>query len=194
MPSAGEKSKDCNALFAGAIGASVRVRIQRAHSLIDPSFRQQIAIKVGSQPLDMAFRGNELFVACHRYSGAAGQTQLPRQHGLRIAGLFFDLFGFCPGVQVPLGNRAYCSWPDAEDPISAGQVRSLGSSSRSHDAPEAAFLTLSDSLGRQSTHCERCTRPTLMFTTLWRGVVDTTLCDGIEADHQVTRSGTRREP
>jgi len=33
-------------------------------SLVDASFRQQTAIKVGSQPMDMAFRGNELFVAC----------------------------------------------------------------------------------------------------------------------------------
>ena len=33
-------------------------------SLIDPSFRWQAAIKVGSQPMDMAFRGDELFVAC----------------------------------------------------------------------------------------------------------------------------------
>jgi YVTN family beta-propeller protein len=33
-------------------------------SLIDPSFRKQVAIKVGSQPMDMAFRGDELFVAC----------------------------------------------------------------------------------------------------------------------------------
>jgi YVTN family beta-propeller protein len=33
-------------------------------SLIDPSFRQQTAIKVGSQPMDMAFHGDELFVAC----------------------------------------------------------------------------------------------------------------------------------
>jgi len=33
-------------------------------SLIDPSFKEQTAIKVGSQPMDMAFRGNELFVAC----------------------------------------------------------------------------------------------------------------------------------
>ena len=33
-------------------------------SLIDPSFRQQIAIAVGSQPMDMAFRDDELFVAC----------------------------------------------------------------------------------------------------------------------------------
>src|SRR3984957_12465379 len=33
-------------------------------SLIEPSFREQAAIKVGSQPMDMAFRGDELFVAC----------------------------------------------------------------------------------------------------------------------------------
>ena len=33
-------------------------------SLVDPSFRQQTAIAVGSQPMDMAFHGDELFVAC----------------------------------------------------------------------------------------------------------------------------------
>ena len=33
-------------------------------SLIDPSFKQQTAIKVGSQPMDVTFRGDELFVAC----------------------------------------------------------------------------------------------------------------------------------
>jgi DNA-binding beta-propeller fold protein YncE len=33
-------------------------------SLIDPSFREQTAIKVGSQAMDMAFRNDELFVAC----------------------------------------------------------------------------------------------------------------------------------
>jgi YVTN family beta-propeller protein len=33
-------------------------------SLVDPSFREQTAIKVGHQPMDMAFRGDELFVAC----------------------------------------------------------------------------------------------------------------------------------
>jgi YVTN family beta-propeller protein len=33
-------------------------------SLIDPSFKQQTAIKVGSQPMDMVFCGDELFVAC----------------------------------------------------------------------------------------------------------------------------------
>jgi hypothetical protein len=33
-------------------------------SLIDPSFTSQTAIKVGKQPMDMAFRGDELFVGC----------------------------------------------------------------------------------------------------------------------------------
>src|ERR1041385_8484771 len=33
-------------------------------SMVDPSFGAQTAIKVGSQPMDMAFRGDELLVAC----------------------------------------------------------------------------------------------------------------------------------
>ena len=33
-------------------------------SLIEPTFVKQAAIKVGSQPMDMAFRGDELFIAC----------------------------------------------------------------------------------------------------------------------------------
>jgi DNA-binding beta-propeller fold protein YncE len=33
-------------------------------SLIDPSFSEQTAIPIGSQPMDMAFRGDELFVGC----------------------------------------------------------------------------------------------------------------------------------
>ena len=33
-------------------------------SLIDPAFTHQTAIAVGNQPMDMAFRGDELFVAC----------------------------------------------------------------------------------------------------------------------------------
>ena len=56
-------------------------------SLIDPSLREQTAIAVGSQPMDMAFHGDELFVACqgdgsvhvidipnrrHKHSFAAG--------------------------------------------------------------------------------------------------------------------------
>jgi YVTN family beta-propeller protein len=56
-------------------------------SLIDPAFREQTTITVGSQPMDMAFHGGELFVACqgdgsvhvidipnrrHKHSFAAG--------------------------------------------------------------------------------------------------------------------------
>jgi hypothetical protein len=33
-------------------------------SLIAPSFREQTAVKTGRQPMDMTFRGDELFVAC----------------------------------------------------------------------------------------------------------------------------------
>jgi hypothetical protein len=33
-------------------------------SLISPDFKDQTAIRVGSQPMDMAFRGDDLFVAC----------------------------------------------------------------------------------------------------------------------------------
>lgn len=33
-------------------------------TLLDPSFRSQTTIAVGEQPMDMAFRGDELFVAC----------------------------------------------------------------------------------------------------------------------------------
>jgi len=47
-------------------------------SLIDPSFRRQTAIKVGSEPMDMAFRGNELFVACQG-DGSVHVVDLPAQ-------------------------------------------------------------------------------------------------------------------
>src|SRR3954470_9142774 len=33
-------------------------------SLVSPSFKEQTAIKVGNQPMDMAFHGDELFVPC----------------------------------------------------------------------------------------------------------------------------------
>ncbi len=33
-------------------------------SLISPTFAEQTAVKVGSQPMDMVYRGDELFVAC----------------------------------------------------------------------------------------------------------------------------------
>ena len=67
-------------------------------SLIDPSFREQTAIKVGSQPMDMAFHGDELFVACQGDGSVhvidipnrRAQAQLPGRHGLRVARLFLD--------------------------------------------------------------------------------------------------------
>jgi DNA-binding beta-propeller fold protein YncE len=49
-------------------------------SLIDPSFRRQTAIKVGEQPMDMAFHGDELFVACQG-DGSVHVIDLPgRRH------------------------------------------------------------------------------------------------------------------
>jgi YVTN family beta-propeller protein len=47
-------------------------------SLIDPTFREQTAIKVGSQPMDMAFRGDELFVACQG-DGSIHVIDIPSQ-------------------------------------------------------------------------------------------------------------------
>src|SRR5215472_14312916 len=47
-------------------------------SLIDPSFRQQAAVKVGDQPMDMAFRGDELFVACQG-DGSVHVVDIPQR-------------------------------------------------------------------------------------------------------------------
>jgi len=47
-------------------------------SLVDPSFRGQTAIKVGSQPMDMAFRGDELFVACQG-DGSVHVIDIPKR-------------------------------------------------------------------------------------------------------------------
>ena len=47
-------------------------------SLIDPSFRRQAAVKVGDQPMDMAFRGDELFVACQG-DGSVHVVDVPRR-------------------------------------------------------------------------------------------------------------------
>ena len=54
-------------------------------SLVDPSFREQTAIAVGSQPMDMAFLGDELFVACQG-DGSVHVIDIPnRRHKLRFA-------------------------------------------------------------------------------------------------------------
>ena len=47
-------------------------------SLIDLSFRRQAAVKVGDQPMDMAFRGDELFVACQG-DGSVHVVDIPRR-------------------------------------------------------------------------------------------------------------------
>ena len=47
-------------------------------SLIDPSFSRQTAIKVGRQPMDMAFHGDELFVACQG-DGSVHVIDVPAQ-------------------------------------------------------------------------------------------------------------------
>jgi YVTN family beta-propeller protein len=59
-------------------------------SLVDPSFREQTAIKVGSQPMDMAFRRDELFVACQG-DGSVHVIDIP---GRRAKG------SFAAGVRV----------------------------------------------------------------------------------------------
>jgi YVTN family beta-propeller protein len=64
-------------------------------SLIDPSFRDQTAIKVGSQPMDMAFHGDELFVACQG-DGSVHVVDIPgRRHKTSFqAGTGCESIGF----------------------------------------------------------------------------------------------------
>lgn len=47
-------------------------------SLIGPSFREQTAVKVGSQPMDMVYRGDELFVACQG-DGSGHIVDIPKR-------------------------------------------------------------------------------------------------------------------
>ena len=49
-------------------------------SLIDPSFERQVAIPVGSQPMDMAFHDGELFVACQGDGSVHVVDLLNRRH------------------------------------------------------------------------------------------------------------------
>jgi YVTN family beta-propeller protein len=64
-------------------------------SLIDPLFQQQTAIKVGSQPMDMAFHGDELFVACQG-EGSVHIIDIPgkRAKGSFKAGTGCESLGF----------------------------------------------------------------------------------------------------
>jgi len=64
-------------------------------SLIDPSFREQAAIAVGRQPMDMAFHGDELFVACQG-DGSVHVVDIPnRRHKASFqAGTGCESLGF----------------------------------------------------------------------------------------------------
>jgi hypothetical protein len=64
-------------------------------SLIDPSFREQTAIAVGSQPMDMVFRGDELFIPCQG-DGSVHIIDIPsRRHKLTFsAGTGCESLGF----------------------------------------------------------------------------------------------------
>src|ERR1700722_5902829 len=64
-------------------------------SLIDPTFREQTAIEVGSQPMDMAFHGDELFVACQG-DGSVHIVDVPnkRHKGSFKAGTGCESLGF----------------------------------------------------------------------------------------------------
>jgi DNA-binding beta-propeller fold protein YncE len=64
-------------------------------SLIDPTFGDQVAIATGSQPMDMAFLGDELFVACQG-DGTVHVIDLPnrrRKHHF-AAGTGCECLGF----------------------------------------------------------------------------------------------------
>jgi len=64
-------------------------------SLIDPSFRDQTAIKVGSQPMDMAFHGDELFVACQGDGSVHVIDSPARKHKMSFqAGTGCESLGF----------------------------------------------------------------------------------------------------
>jgi DNA-binding beta-propeller fold protein YncE len=64
-------------------------------SLISPSFREQTAVKVGSQPMDMAYRGDELFVACQG-DGSVHIVDIPNRRWKRSfqAGTGCESLGF----------------------------------------------------------------------------------------------------
>jgi DNA-binding beta-propeller fold protein YncE len=64
-------------------------------SLIDKSFGAQSAIKVGSQPMDMVFRGDELFVACQG-DGSVHVIDIPARRVTRsfAAGTGCESLGF----------------------------------------------------------------------------------------------------
>jgi YVTN family beta-propeller protein len=82
-------------------------------SLIDLSFREQTAIKVGSQPMDMAFRGDELFVACQGDGSVhvidipycRAKMSFPGRYGMRVARVFLIVPPETTAETPPLPGR-----------------------------------------------------------------------------------------
>jgi YVTN family beta-propeller protein len=64
-------------------------------SLVDPTFKEQTTIKVGHQPMDMAFHGDELFVPCQG-DGSVHVIDIPnRRHKMSFsAGKGCESIGF----------------------------------------------------------------------------------------------------
>jgi len=69
-------------------------------SLISPSFREQTAVKVGSQPMDMVYRGDELFVACQG-DGSVHVIDIPGiAIGIGIGALMQLGLGYAPDLML----------------------------------------------------------------------------------------------
>ena len=64
-------------------------------TLLDPAFRNQTTITIGREPMDMAFRGNELFVACQG-DGSVHVIDIPARKAKRSfrAGKGCESLGF----------------------------------------------------------------------------------------------------
>jgi hypothetical protein len=78
-------------------------------SLIDPSFREQATIVVGAQPMDMAVRGDELFVPCQG-DGSVHEIDVPnRRHKHSFAaGVGCDSLGSFQ-LRLELSTRSWKS-------------------------------------------------------------------------------------
>ena len=157
-------------------------------SLIDPSFREQTAIKVG-QPADghgvprrRAVRrlpGRRLG-ACHRHSGAAMQVELPGRHRLRVArasssAMSASLGNRRPADRGPGRRRRRCRrsrrarrispsptamrcWPTSSDAAAPRAGARSGARSASPTAPSGRATASTSRCGRMSGRSTRAFR------------------------------------
>ena len=108
-------------------------------SLIDPSFREQTAVNVGSQPMDMAFHGDELFVACQG-DGSVHVIDIPnRRHKQSFhAGTGCESLGFFSLLRPSRRCRPFL--PLAVCFISTRPVATAVSKNHSAFRPEALMI------------------------------------------------------